>query len=43
MKLQEYTDVELYGTTYGEWYGEKIRMNQTGMACEYVKAVKRFA
>ncbi|CAD5207643.1 unnamed protein product [Bursaphelenchus okinawaensis] len=41
MKLQEYDDTTLYGTTYGEWYGPIDRMNQTGMACKYVKAIRR--
>lgn len=39
MKLQQYTEAELYGTSYGEFRGFKEWMNQTGMACEYVRGV----
>ncbi|CAD5210737.1 unnamed protein product [Bursaphelenchus xylophilus] len=41
MKMQGYDDTTLYGTTYGEWSGPVKRMNQTGMACKYVLAVRR--
>lgn len=51
MKMQGYGDAELYGTTYGEKVDgpapgqarpsdRQVRMNQTGMACEYVRAVR---